>query len=1107
MPDTRLFIVLMRDLEGYSSAFTDTVCEIRLKAHNVRVLEMEDVLFHHDSAVLMPENPAGRSSKDGQKDDGADDLGSKFSEQQSITTGIKALALVFKQFELDPKISMTIAGHTDTSGKPKYNFTLSGERALNVLYLLTGERDLWAKVSANRHKIEDYQQIMQYFHRLKGDWDCDPAPPPYKIDNTWGDKTKTATENFLRHALQDTRDSLYIESLIQRIKDDPKKRWPEEAWTVVFDLYTEVLCAEIGVQPQELKGHAAKTLKFVDDKKQWVGCGESFPLDDRQKKNYRSQTNRRVEILFFDEEEKPILSCPEPRDDVHREEECPLWDKTCYLPLYIDPLDLYAVVYHLRFVFYDRTNKKLVGVPDGLKIRAFQNGKEEIPTDSVYRKGVYHVKVKFPTPLNDPKRLSMHFEFEAPERWVCTKDATPAIVILTGADISKIKPQDLWANYYDLPARWTSQQAWLRYEGSDKDIVEGKDKGGNFFSTLRDTLKLKPFGNNKTTPEKPLTFCLDDVVLTDHNLAPLTGNPGKEGALLGPTFEVVDPDVGNHKSYHTKGGIRGRQIPFCGKIIHGVIADNRLYAIHGDRVTAGAFGGHRAAVFQHPSKCPLERDFWQQHPIRSIGHLDLYWIHHQGFEKDVEISYLFNYIRWELKGVKDPKKPSNDPTNQAFQATPDWIDKTINNITAVYNSRDTNTNKETLATIGYEESAAKAKHLVYVRYYLEYVTNGEHTLVEVLPAGAENRSHMGYSNGEIKADENQPDSEGTFTAAHEFGHATSLEDDYTETCKAASYYLPGFLSFTPGSPYYPDAKAMMKANKKMRTRYFWHLAEWLHTHAPNEYRVGQSGYQYHLPHYSLAAGDRLKTYLTYPLEEKNNVTSPTDRRKYDLALYPLGEDQYSKNGLVPGHTLDGILMVLVKMKFEFKSDKDFWDINRLLKSISRALNKHLNAHGGNSPGKWYVEGVHGGPPQRQFKKCLIYFFPRFLVANFPEASDSAVEAYAKCAEVYKQDAAKHFDYAQTKVEYNNLVASYDPEKHFDVIVRSADFFEGHSAVWDAPMGRRLTISYGWFTGTEELLLGEFPKMLGIHKAAADLAANDLLPLVGNVIQNAKIQNF
>ena len=111
---------------------------------------MEDVLFHLDSAVMMPENPAGKSSTQGTNDDAPGSRGQEAQQKQSAVSGIKALALVLKEFDLDNDKRLVIAGHTDTSGKPEYNFELAEARALNVLYLLTIDRENWALNSARQ---------------------------------------------------------------------------------------------------------------------------------------------------------------------------------------------------------------------------------------------------------------------------------------------------------------------------------------------------------------------------------------------------------------------------------------------------------------------------------------------------------------------------------------------------------------------------------------------------------------------------------------------------------------------------------------------------------------------------------------------------------------------------------------------------------------------------------------------------------------------------------------------------------------------------------------------------------------------------------------------
>jgi hypothetical protein len=137
---------------------------------------MEDVCFHNGSALLLPEDPAG--SKEGDSS----------SQEQKKVNGVAALALVYRQFEEDPKKRLLITGHDDTNGKAREGFAISKLRAEGILYLLTGKKDLWVKHASSNHSIKDYQQILK-FYRFKRGWDCDPG----EIDGVWGKKTERAT--------------------------------------------------------------------------------------------------------------------------------------------------------------------------------------------------------------------------------------------------------------------------------------------------------------------------------------------------------------------------------------------------------------------------------------------------------------------------------------------------------------------------------------------------------------------------------------------------------------------------------------------------------------------------------------------------------------------------------------------------------------------------------------------------------------------------------------------------------------------------------------------------------------------------------------------------
>src|SRR5512143_1083448 len=150
MSDTLEQRLIFRELLEKPVLVSHRTCEMILRRINVHILEMEDVLFHHNSAVMMPGHPAGKSAADGSEDDATDTEDAAIKEGQQKTSGVAALALVFRQFEFDPEKRMIIAGHTDTSGSAQVNFELSDQRAQNVLYLLTDARSEWAELSAKR---------------------------------------------------------------------------------------------------------------------------------------------------------------------------------------------------------------------------------------------------------------------------------------------------------------------------------------------------------------------------------------------------------------------------------------------------------------------------------------------------------------------------------------------------------------------------------------------------------------------------------------------------------------------------------------------------------------------------------------------------------------------------------------------------------------------------------------------------------------------------------------------------------------------------------------------------------------------------------------------
>lgn len=291
------------------------------------VIEFEDALFHHESAVMLPSYPKGPTSKEG-------DVNSEKHADQKKISGIAVIATVYKYVRKNPNKIIIITGHTDTSGKEQYNFWLSRLRAANVYYLIDNNRDMWVNICDLKHKIEDYQQILKHYATIWG-WDCNPG----EIDNIRGPETEKAVRQFQDRYNQEFGKNISVDGIVGK-----------ETWGAFYDCYRKELASMVKLPPEE-----ELILKFRDPP--GYPCGESYPIEKKEKDNYKSQTNRRVEVLFFDQDEdKQPGPCPNytlPKDasdidsfkDIYSfknqcckiEEECPIYKEGLYDREYIKP--------------------------------------------------------------------------------------------------------------------------------------------------------------------------------------------------------------------------------------------------------------------------------------------------------------------------------------------------------------------------------------------------------------------------------------------------------------------------------------------------------------------------------------------------------------------------------------------------------------------------------------------------------------------------------------------------------------------------------------------------------------------------------------------------
>lgn len=278
------------------------------------LIELEDVHFHFDSAVLLPDF-AGDPDVVG---------------QGGVTTGLAVLAAVLGYARDNPDRKLLAAGHTDTSGPDAYNVELSQMRADGTVAALKGDKNGWVAIAKKKHKVEDYQQILKFIAWLWG-WPCDPGP----IDDDHGEQTDKAVRSFQQMA----KDELEIDMAVDGEVGD-------QTWGAFFDIYMRVLTDVMGVDAaglQELQGGLQWIAKCS------VGCGESFPAVDRGVDGLKSATNRRVELLFFQPDEEPKLAC-HPAANSCDKAKCDLYAPGAYVTQYlpVPPIVLTPVTLELE---------------------------------------------------------------------------------------------------------------------------------------------------------------------------------------------------------------------------------------------------------------------------------------------------------------------------------------------------------------------------------------------------------------------------------------------------------------------------------------------------------------------------------------------------------------------------------------------------------------------------------------------------------------------------------------------------------------------------------------------------------------------------------------
>ncbi len=301
---------------------------------NVQILEMEDVLFNSDSAVLLPEGP----KEDGRKDD------TREKEQKQVG-GLAMLKAVCEFAKENSEKKLLVLGHTDTLDDNKHNLELSRARARSVYYLLRGDRENWVSTVEKRneenlqkkeYRNQDIRQVLTWINGKFG-ISCDPK----KTDGSAIDSdpdTRKAIKGF-REGYQKKSNNDKFKAQEYDAPASGSEYWgwaykgEKPGWGAVFDVYMHYLATKL----LGLKNYAEYKTQYADsimkDALDWqdvhpdkqdpkdgayaaIGCGEERPIDGfdeewKPKDEFKSQKNRRVEAMFFDAEEaKQIVKNP-----------------------------------------------------------------------------------------------------------------------------------------------------------------------------------------------------------------------------------------------------------------------------------------------------------------------------------------------------------------------------------------------------------------------------------------------------------------------------------------------------------------------------------------------------------------------------------------------------------------------------------------------------------------------------------------------------------------------------------------------------------------------------------------------------------------------------
>jgi len=672
--------------------------------------------------------------------------------------------------------------------------------------------------------------------------------------------------------------------------------------------------------------------------------------------------------------------------------------------------------------------------------------------------------------------------FERPEH-TFIESVDPTTRKLSIIDPSKNKarfdPSADRLKLYDLPTLWKSTNYFARYKDAAGKLP------GKFFEQwdLPDHLKSR----NANTP---MVFSLDDVVLTNssnqtikflntdlfavfyhrfkqaYNEAANVShvgvyNPGvveplDSGTLKGSDFNYVTDypnwvrlvagrsclfDVFDQR---TKGSVTGARagIRYFNPAVSGVGPGNATPNMGNIKKRYFVLRPYFSMVyplftvqFLPEPACPTEDD----------GRFDMALIRCCDRDGNKELFMNLSYFRFLYKylvanpAANPPVTGSALVGNAAGQKT--YEHNAATNLMKRWNGADTadKDRAEFLPQDGVTKIHGEAI------YYIQTVTKAAeaHYRMDVDNLAATNaRAFMNSGNGTGSIDDldfqptNAFGDPLDFVFAHEFGHGTSLPDEYAEWWINCCDNGPGLPCNTPGDPFQEEGTSvdftpnavnktltsgwgMMNMAVKTRNRYFWHSAEWSHdlTKVPFFVKLGARDH-YKVPGHP-SFPKRIYTY--WPVKAKISKTLG-NHGKMDVYLHVMGEDEFTVT-VLPGiwktaGPIDGMLSILHRMRIRFPTG-----IAATPAQLRNAIRNAMIA----LSGKFFASGTADvktdqGNKNIAINKAPVHFSPRFLI----DPVDFLIDPNTNAAPTAKAKA----DY---QANFNNLAANPGAQYNVKVI--------------------------------------------------------------------------